>query len=66
MDVNGEKIKAIREEREKTQDCIAEAAGRTRKWVQLVEQGKLVKLNRNIALAIARRLNCRLEDIAKG
>ena len=66
MQVNGEKIKQFRELHGFKFADLAIAADRGERWVQEVEKGNLVNINRHIAAALARKLGCKLDEIAKG
>jgi transcriptional regulator with XRE-family HTH domain len=65
MKANGTKIKELRETQGVTTLELASAADRTQRWVQLVEQGKMVNVNLNILKAVAKKLGTKLEVIAK-
>lgn len=66
MKVNGEVIKDLRESAGLKHSHLAAAADMSDRWVQLVEKGKLVNININIARAICKELGCKLIDIRKG
>ena len=65
MRANGAKIAELRKTHGLSTIDLAGAADRTQRWVQLVEKGKVVDINLNIAKALARRLGVKLEEIAK-
>ena len=65
MKANGMKIKELREMQGVTTLELAGAADRTQRWIQLVEQGKVVNINLNLGKAIARKLGTKLENISK-
>jgi DNA-binding XRE family transcriptional regulator len=66
MQVDAQKIKQFRELHGFKFADIAVATDRSERWVQEVEKGKLVNINRHIAAALAKKLGCKLEEIARG
>ena len=66
MQVDAIKIKHFRELHGFKFADIAVATDRSERWVQEVEKGNLVNINRHIAAALAKKLGCKLDEIAKG
>lgn len=65
MRVSGERIKKFREEKGISAAELAAAADyRTPRRINQIEAGEVADINRNIALAIARKLGRKLEEIA--
>jgi len=65
MKVSGSKIKEIREVRGVSRVDLAKVADLGERRIQQVETEPSSNLNLNIAKAIAKRLGCKLEDIAR-
>lgn len=65
MQVNHLRIRELREAKGVRRAELAVAADLSERRIHQIEQGELISLNLNIAKAIARRLGCKLEDIAK-
>ena len=58
----GNRLRALRAERDLTQAALAEAVGVSRKTVNTVENGVFVP-STTLALKLAAALGCRVEDI---
>ena len=59
----GSKVKEIREEKGMTQEELEKESGISRQTISAIENGKVKFSNSNTLLALAKALNCSLDDI---
>ena len=65
MKVNGQKIKALRERKNISRTDLATAADLGERRIQQVEDAMSIKMNLNVAKAVALKLGVKLETIAR-